>query len=385
MFDLKEHTMLLTVAGSRAYGTHTPTSDVDIKGVCIPPREYFTSPFKNFEQADSPSHLEVFRENLSPELQQVARETKMEGTVYGLFKFAKLATDCNPNILDVLFCRDEEVLFGQHRALRLERGLFLSKKVKHTFSGYAMAQLKRIRHHRSWLLSPPKGKPVRADFGLPEHTLIPADQLAAVQAAVQKKLDEWTPNLASVPVSDRVAIQEGIQTFLEEFISGLPEGLVSEDDRVEGARWLAAARTVGIDDNLMLVLQREREWGAAQRGWSQYQTWLRQRNPERAALEAAAGYDTKHAMHLVRLMRMGQEALETGRINVWRGDIDAEELVAIRHGAWSYDNLVEWAEGADKALNETYRTSKALPERPDLSRIEWLVECLVEDVLSKRH
>lgn len=32
----------------------------------------------------------------------------IEGTVYALSKFCKLAMDGNPNILDVLFCRNSE-------------------------------------------------------------------------------------------------------------------------------------------------------------------------------------------------------------------------------------------------------------------------------------
>lgn len=47
-FDLKPHTILLTLAGSRAYGTNTFTSDVDLKGVCVPPKEFYLGT-KRFE------------------------------------------------------------------------------------------------------------------------------------------------------------------------------------------------------------------------------------------------------------------------------------------------------------------------------------------------
>ena len=52
--------------------------------------------------------------------------------------------------------------------------------------------------------------------------------------------------------------------------------------------------------------------------WDSYQTWKTHRNPARAELERQHGYDTKHAMHLIRLMRMGLEVLETGDLGVRR-------------------------------------------------------------------
>ncbi|AEZ66297.1 hypothetical protein phiTE_131 [Pectobacterium phage phiTE] len=39
---------------------------------------------------------------------------------------------------------------------------------------------------------------------------------------------------------------------------------------------------------------------------------MKNRNAARHELEEKFGYDTKHAMHLVRLLRMSQEILETG-------------------------------------------------------------------------
>ncbi|MEQ1505104.1 MAG: nucleotidyltransferase domain-containing protein, partial [Myxococcota bacterium] len=336
-FDLRSRTILLTVAGSRAYGIHLPTSDVDLKGVAVPPAAYFHGFAQKFEQADGSGEIAVFGDLLNAEEQAAMAGTKLEGTVYEVRKFLNLAADANPNILDALFCRDDEVRLWSvaGRRLREHRDAFLSARAKHTFSGYAAAQLKRIRGHRSWLLDPPKAPPTRAAFGLPEHTLIPADQLAAANAAVRKEIETWDLDLSGLPDSEVLRIQDGIAGSLAEIRAAL--GLHDDAD----VKWFAAARTVGLDENLIYVLQREREYEASARHWRQYEEWRTKRNPARAALEAAHGYDTKHAGHLVRLLRMGKEILTTGRVHVWRGPSadgpnDAADIRAIREGAWTY-------------------------------------------------
>ncbi len=103
MIDLQKHTILLAVAGSRAYGIHTEDSDVDLKGVAVPPKEYLLGCGLVFEQADKPSDMEPFRKLLNEVESSAANNTKLEGTVYALNKFCRLATDGNPNILDLIF------------------------------------------------------------------------------------------------------------------------------------------------------------------------------------------------------------------------------------------------------------------------------------------
>ena len=363
-FDLRAHTILLGVAGSRAQGLSTADSDVDLRGVAIPPAEEVLGIRPPFEQADHPGELASFSGLLTDEEQRVARDTKLEGSVYSLAKFCRLSADCNPNMLELLFCRDAELRHCTELGERLReaRDGFLSQKAAHTFTGYALSQLKRIQGHRHWLLSPPKEPPTRARFGLPERTLLPREHLLAAEAEVRKKLDSWSPDWGTMPASEIQRLEDRLAEMMTELL------------QAGESRWHLAARSVGLDDNLVQAMDRERRYRAAQRGWEQYRTWKRQRNPARAALEARHGYDTKHGAHLIRLLRMGREILESGEVHVWRGDRDAEELMAIRAGAWSYEELVARAESEAAVLREHLAEGVgALPAKPDESAIHRLV------------
>jgi predicted nucleotidyltransferase len=370
MPSLAERTLLLAIAGSRAQGLHGPDSDVDLRGVASPTEAELLGYRGAFAQADQPGDMDPFRSRLSPEEAAAARHHKVEGCVYALAKFARLAADCNPNILEALFCREAElrVLTPLGRRLRDRRTDFLSERARHAFSGYAKQQLKRIQGHRHWLLSPPAGPPDRGDFGLPERTLVPAEHLAAAEAAVRKKLDAWSPDWGPLPHSEIVRLEGALAETLTEVLTG-------GDDL-----WRRAARTIGLSDNLIEAMDRERRYRSAQRAWEQYRTWQRQRNPARAALEAEHGYDTKHAAHLVRLLRMGREIVETGAVHVWRGDRDADELRAVRAGAWTYDRLL--AEADVELARLAAVRAPAVPPQPDHAALDALVVDLHRRALS---
>jgi hypothetical protein len=114
----------------------------------------------------------------------------------------------------------------------------------------------------------------------------------------------------------------------------------------------------------------------------QFCHWESHRNPARAALERQHGYDTKHALHLVRLLRMGREILEIGRLVVTRPD--REELLAIRAGAWTFDQLIDRAEAAHAAIADARRRT-SLPDDVDTEAIEGLCTDLVASALERVH
>lgn len=370
-FDLRAHTHLLVVAGSRAHGLAGPDSDVDLKGVAVPPRRYILGFTRSFEQADQPGDMTCFSGDLAAPERSAAAQHGLEGTVYSLRKFLALAAGANPNILETLFCREEEVRRCTPTGERLvaSRELFLTARCVQTFTGYASDQLRRMRRHHRWHRDGPPPEPTRAAFELPEVGLVPRDHRLAVEAAVARQLEAWEVDLAGVEPATRVRLEERLASTLASW------KLATEEDR-----WAAAARHLGLDDDLIAVMQRERAYQSARAEFKRFETWKTQRNPARAALEATHGYDTKHAAHLVRLLRMGLEIGRDGRCIVWRGDRDAEELRAIRAGAWTYEALVAWADERTRELRAL--DDLAVPDSPDYEAIDALCVALSEASLA---
>jgi len=277
--------IFMTIAGSNMYGTNTKDSDVDMRGVCVPPMEVelgFSRKFEtiNYENEDTEVHSRK--------------------------KFMFLVCQNNPNIIELLYAPDDciKVITPTWERLRERRDEFISAKCKFTFSGYAHNQLNRLKGHRAWLREPPTHQPTREEFGL-------------------KKAG-----------SGAVKAIKGEDCF----------SLVTPEMRQEA--------------------EKENHYRKAKRRWGDYQRWIKERNPARAKLEAAHGYDTKHAMHLVRILRMGKEILTTGKVIVRRPD--AEELLAIRNGKWSLDELLEYVEGLDAAIEQIYKdgTLVVVPHSP---------------------
>ena len=367
-FDIRKHSIIVGLGGSKSYGTNHPLSDTDWKGVLVAPRRYNMTDLYNFDQTTWKS------EEKSGRLSEQAglEEADEEGVIYGFNKFVKLCAACNPNVIELLFLREEDyaIVTDEGRYLIENRDLFLSQRALYTFTGYAMSQLKRIRTHKSWIDNPPTHKPTREEFGLPEHRALPNDQLQAARKLVTRHLSSLAPWLLDANNEHKEVFYEGLYNIV---------GLLAEESGVslpECDSWLeieevaenCAAKTLGFDSNFMDYLRREKVYGQRRQQYKQYTSWLKNRNPARAEIESRYGYDCKHAMHLVRLLRMGEEILLTGNMNVYRPD--RKELLEIRNGSWKYDYLVEWGDAKVEALNQMVREGAAVvPKTPKLAEI----------------
>ena len=277
---LEKNTIFHAIIGSHAYGLNDEFSDIDYRGVAIAPNDYYLGMY-NFEQ----------------------HETKEpDSTIFDIKKFFKLASDCNPNICEFFFLPEECILTSEPewKAILEYRDIFLSKKAKFTYSGYAYSQLKRIKTHRKWLLEPMTHKPERSEFGLDNVKKISKEHMGYYDALVNK--------------------------------SFIPQELID-------------------------VYEKEKQYKNAMNNWDQFCTWKEHRNPKRALLEAKFGYDLKHATHLMRLLLQAKDILQHQTLNVRLEKSDLELCKAIKAGAFSFDALLELSDNMNQELNVLYETS----------------------------
>lgn len=345
------------IAGSKAYGLDTPKSDTDTRGIFIPPKEMIYSPTMNMEQ--------------------YCDDTK-DRTIFSLFKFANLAVACNPNIIELLYV-DQEDIISKHPLMDLlldNRDIFLSQKARHTFSGYAMSQLKRIKGHNKHLSNPqPKKHPSIVDY---LKWITPDGKIANVRTNPQaKKL-----------VSSAVAVKVNKHTYmlytpllsLDESTPIKPFILPEDPNNLHHVDTEYAWSTINANRHLFIHIGTAicalDEYKHDVQLWQNYWSWKNNRNEKRSKLENEYGYDTKHGMHLMRLLTMGYEILTEGKVKVDRTNIDRDYLMSIRNGKVSYTELVKNAEEMFSKISEC---PTDLPHKPDIKMINDIVYQILDE------
>ncbi|MBE9211584.1 nucleotidyltransferase domain-containing protein [Plectonema cf. radiosum LEGE 06105] len=355
--EVEARTIFVGLAGSHGYGLNRPDSDYDWRGVFIAPKQYYLGFDKGIEQKDngwSEPGIHSFLDN------------SQDTVIYELRKVIQLLAGANPNVLELLWLSEYPVLtpVGQH--LINHRQLFLSKKVKHTYSGYAFAQIKKIETHRRWLLNPPQSKPLPSDFDIEDETPLAKEELNAFLEYLY------------LLIRGKIEFLEEAEQLYKLLTADIDfKGMLKQhpllDETVEKTQQYTNSRK-----DFIRLLQKSQKYQVALREWKAYQSWKENRNPQRAGMEKSSGYDLKHGMHCIRLLRSGLEILRTQEVIVDRRTIgDAADLKAILNGEYSYDKLMQMAEDLVAEMERVYQES-ALPDKPDLEKINDLCIELVE-------
>lgn len=349
--DLEDNLILLGLSGSRLYGTYNEDSDYDYVGVAIPPKKYILG-FSNLEQVDS---------FIQPGNGNYTYLDNTDSKIYSISKFFHLAIKNNPNILEVLYFPDYLVLTDKGQKLIEHRHYFLSTKVVHSYSGYAYAQLRKVKTHRNWLLKYQQNpdfyneKPNIEDF-LGEENPLKKEELHSINYFLHCLVEDYAHYSE---VADYFMSNIDLKEHLNRF--HWPEKL---DPIVQ-------KYTRASSDFLELV-RKSHLYHKACKEYADYNLWKRNRNSKRGEIEAICGYDGKHLSHCIRLLSMGIEILTKEVVIPCRTGVDADYLKDIRFGKVPYDEVIPYADSLFEKLKQVSKDTN-LPKTPDFKILEQLL------------
>lgn len=138
---LPENLILLGWRGSVAHGMYVPSSDPDsiddkdVMGVYVGPVEHYLG-FGRHETREK-------------------WEGPYDCVFYEIRKMVSLLLNCNPNVLSLLWLKDNQLIYANAlgNRLRENKDIFVTKKAYHSFNGYAYGQFKRMTHMNQEALS----------------------------------------------------------------------------------------------------------------------------------------------------------------------------------------------------------------------------------------
>jgi hypothetical protein len=324
------------VSGSRAYNLHTETSDTDIKGVYILPKNQY------------------FGLNYIP---QISNKTN-DVVYYELGRFTELLLKNNPNILEML-ASPKNCIISKHPILnQFNPKLFLSKLCKNTFANYALSQIKKARGLNKKINNP-----------MDEQRKSILEFCYVIQENGSMSLKKWLDinNMSQHKCGlSKIPHCKGMYALYHD-ISDIHSynGIMND----ENANDVSLSSIPMGEKPLILLFCNVDAYSSYCREYREYWDWVTKRNKIRyqTNIELNKNYDAKNMMHTIRLLQMGKEIITNHELNVWRNN--REQLLKIKNGGMEFDELMLMAEQLMNEIDSEMKNS-LLPEKPDENKIE---------------
>lgn len=315
---LKNNTILLTLGGSLSYGTNIETKD-HISDIDL--RGVRTNSLQEILTMDCDDKPYENRD--------------LDVVIYPLKQMIILLAKCNPNTIELLGTKEEHLflLTKEGKMLRDNKDVFLSQIAGSSFGGYATQQLRRLEN-------------ALARGGYPQEK-----KEEYILKTMQSKLSM---------LQDRLC-----------FDNGNKFNLYITDSKKAGFD-----KEIYMDANFKNVPFRDfkdiyGELGQIVKGFDK----LNHRNSKKDEVHLL-----KHAMHLIRLLKMGSEILRGEGINTYR-EKDRDFLIDIRKGKYSYDEIFEMTNTFEEEFLYAKKHS-VLPVSVDFNKVNELTMEINKLVLS---
>ena len=338
--DLRQEMILLkTISGSKAYGLDLATSDTDIRGVfCLPKHLYYG--------------LDYY-----PQLS----DEKNDEVCYELKRFLDLLYKNNPNLLELLNMPRDMILYRHPIMDHLEPQLFLSKKCRDSFAGYAQTQIVKAKGLNKKIHNPVDEE--RKSILHFCYLLRGQGTEPFLRWLDRQGFDQQQCGLVNIPHMKNL-----YALFYDEKNELGFRGIMKSENATEV---LLSSIPKGMEPLSHLFFNQDGYMKYC-KDYKAYWDWVGKRNEARYQNTLAHGknYDAKNMMHTFRLLDMAVEILRDERLVVRRPN--REELLLIRSGHFTYEELIEKANAKLAQVNYWYEKSN-LQEEPDREKIDSLL------------
>lgn len=331
------------IVGSQAYGTSIPTSDTDYKGIYVQPTRDLVG-FNYNEQIESGK----------------------DDTSYEIRRFLQLAQSANPTVLELMYSPDDCIITNSsaYKFLKCHRHHFLTKQCANSFGGYAIAQIKKataLDKKINWEKSRVERKgPL--DFC---YTYSDGKSKELKRYLNDNEMQERFCGLVKLNhFRDCYALHYDYQA---DYQDRYPNEQTNRPIVPLGYRGIAGENSNEVkvssvpkysDPQTLLYFNKD-GYSVHCKDYREYQEWLATRNVNRYVDTKKQKIDGKNMMHCRRLLDMAMEIATRGELIVRREN--ALDLLKIRRGEVTLQEIVERAEEDIKRLDELYATS-SLPD-----------------------
>ena len=332
--------------GSHLYGLNRPDSDIDYFSVFMPTAEDLLGLQKCEIVNNSTKSSKEDRRNNEDDIDDVS---------YSLPKYMSLVLANNPNIVETLFATSDNILTlePEFKFLMDNHDKIISQRVLHTFSGYAMAQKKKlvVKKERYGSLS---------------------DALELIQS--------W----ASVEVNSKGFFNDKFYSRSEEFLEWINEepqrfwrDITEEESELLNARLKYYKGDKHNCESFHKGMDIGMIYRKVRKEYEKYGWRVKTDSFEKL------GFDLKFAYHLIRLEAEGIELLTTGKLVFPISGKAREDILKVRNGEIQYDQLLEMYEQYEAQLQAVAPESK-LPHSPNFKWAnKWLIQTLKEAIIKE--
>jgi hypothetical protein len=331
------------IVGSQAYGTATPTSDIDKKGVYVQPTDEVVS-FKYQEQV----------------------EVGKDECYYEIRRFLQLLQSANPTMLELLYSSEDCVLTTSpaFQLIINNRDKFLTQKCLNSFGGYAVAQIKKakgLNKKMNWEKEKVARKtPIDFCYIYEEGKTKPV-----IQWLKEEKYDQkWCGLVALDHFKDCYALYYDHSSHYGEIGNRTYEPLGFHGIQLDDSN---AMRLSSVPKYMKpeAIMHYDKDWYTVHcKDFREYNVWLENRNTQRYVDIKGHNQqiDGKNILHCRRLLDTAIEIATEHTLKVRRPN--AEYLLKIRKGEVPIQEIIDQAEEDLKGLDALYAKS-GLPKDVD--------------------